>query len=213
MRKIQLLTLIMAVALATGCAERSWNPTTTSTPQAPDTTVAQTGSTGTIPASTQLVVRTNENIDAKDAASVNRDYDAEMAADVVNENGTVLIPRGSRAKLSVFQTGEDQLVLGLRSVNIDGREYLVQSGELTQSGNEGLGANRRTATHVGGGALLGTLIGAAAGGGKGAAIGAAVGAGAGAAVQVLTKGNEVNVPAETLLTFRLDDAIRLEGYR
>ena len=57
---------------------------------------------------------------------------------------------------------------------------------------------------VGGGAALGTLIGAVAGGGKGAAIGAAVGAAGGAATQVLTRGKEVQIPAETVLTFRLD---------
>jgi hypothetical protein len=48
------------------------------------------------------------------------------------------------------------------------------------------------------------LIGAVAGGGKGAAIGAAVGAAGGAATQVLTRGKEVQIPAETVLTFRLD---------
>lgn len=65
---------------------------------------------------------------------------------------------------------------------------------------------------VGGGAALGTLIGAVAGGGKGAAIGAITGAAGGAAIQVLTRGKEVNVPAETVLTFRLDQPWRLEGY-
>jgi outer membrane lipoprotein SlyB len=62
---------------------------------------------------------------------------------------------------------------------------------------------------VGGGAALGTLIGAIVGGGKGAAIGAAVGAGAGVGGVVLTKGKEVNVPAETVLNFRLDQDLSL----
>jgi hypothetical protein len=31
-------------------------------------------------------------------------------------------------------------------------------------------------------------------------------------VQVLTKGREVNVPAETILTFRLDQPLRLYEY-
>lgn len=75
----------------------------------------------------------------------------------------------------------------------------------------GPGANRRTAKWVGGGAALGTLIGAIAGGGKGAAIGAAVGAAGGATTQVLTKGSEVKVPAETMLTFQLDQPLRLEA--
>jgi outer membrane lipoprotein SlyB len=66
---------------------------------------------------------------------------------------------------------------------------------------------------VGGGAAIGTLIGAIVGGGKGAAIGAAVGAGAGVGTEVLTKGHQVRVPAETVLSFRLDQDLRLHATR
>jgi hypothetical protein len=52
--------------------------------------------------------------------------------------------------------------------------------------------------------VLGTIIGAIAGGGKGAAIGAAAGAAAGAGTQTITRGRDVKVPAESLITFRLD---------
>jgi hypothetical protein len=51
------------------------------------------------------------------------------------------------------------------------------------------------------------VIGAIAGGGKGAAIGA----GAGTAVQVMTKGEQVHVPSETLLEFVLQQEVRLPG--
>ena len=53
------------------------------------------------------------------------------------------------------------------------------------------------------GAGLGAVIGAIAGGGKGAAIGAGVGGGGATAVQVLTKGEKINVPSETKLEFTL----------
>jgi hypothetical protein len=56
---------------------------------------------------------------------------------------------------------------------------------------------------IGGGAGIGTAIGAIAGGGKGAAIGAATGAAAGTGVQLLTKGETLRVPVETLLDFKL----------
>ena len=74
---------------------------------------------------------------------------------------------------------------------------------------EGVGANKRTGQFVGGGAALGAIIGAIAGGGKGAAIGAVAGAGAGAGTQIITRGKEVHVPAETVLRFRLDRPLRL----
>jgi hypothetical protein len=55
--------------------------------------------------------------------------------------------------------------------------------------------------------VLGAIIGGIAGGGKGAAIGAAAGGGAGAGVQILTKGQQVKVPSETLLEFRLQQPV------
>jgi outer membrane lipoprotein SlyB len=70
------------------------------------------------------------------------------------------------------------------------------------------GKGKRSAGFIGGGAGAGALIGALAGGGKGAAIGAASGAGAGTAAEVLTKG-KIKVPAETVLTFRLDKPLRI----
>src|SRR5207245_6653331 len=100
-------------------------------------------------------------------------------------------------------------------MNINCNTYAVTSASSQTAGtggNQGIGANRRTATHVGGGAVLGTLLGALAGGGKGAAIGAVTGAAAGGAVQVLTKGNKINVPAETEMQFHLDQPIQLQGY-
>jgi outer membrane lipoprotein SlyB len=64
---------------------------------------------------------------------------------------------------------------------------------------------------VGGGAVLGTLIGAVAGGGKGAAIGAVTGSAAGAGAQVLTRGKSVKVPAESKLSFKLDQPLSLQA--
>jgi hypothetical protein len=60
-----------------------------------------------------------------------------------------------------------------------------------------------------GGTRSGGLIGAIAGGGRGAAIGAGAGAGAGTAVQVMTKGEQVHVPSETLLEFVLQQEVRI----
>jgi hypothetical protein len=62
---------------------------------------------------------------------------------------------------------------------------------------------------VGGGAVLGAIIGGIAGGGKGAAIGAGAGSAAGAGVQVLTRGQQVKVPSETLLEFRLQQPVTI----
>lgn len=167
-----------------------------------------------IPAGTTMVIRTNESISA-DSAVAGGQYAAEVAQDVVNAQGQVLIPRGAPAQLTVNEAttggtvGTSELQLALWSVTANGRTYRVTSDVTEREGRGGLGANERTAKTVGGGAALGALIGAVAGGGSGAAIGAAVGAAGGAAAQVLTRGEAVRVPAETLLTFRLENPIRL----
>jgi hypothetical protein len=169
-----------------------------------------------IPAGAELKIRTNENIQA-DAQSAGRTYSAEIANDVLGPNGEVLIPRGSPAQLTVqsvnngtMGVGNNQVALALQSVNANGRTYNVISNTNQQAGNRGIGANKRTAEMTGGGALLGTVIGAVAGGGKGALIGAVVGGAGGAAAQVLTRGKEVKVPAESVLTFKLDQPLMLQ---
>jgi hypothetical protein len=165
------------------------------------------------------VLRTNETIDT-DRVIAGRTYSAEVARPIVDSRGATTVPVGSRAELIVVSAteggtvGTAELELAVRSITVNDRKYPVIS-EITEqeARREGVGANRRTAEMVGGGALLGTLIGAIAGGGTGAAIGAAAGAAGGAAggaaVQVLTEGNRVRV----LLTFRLERHIRLQGYR
>jgi hypothetical protein len=90
----------------------------------------------------------------------------------------------------------------LRSAPGDGNG--ADSSSVTESNKSGLGLNRRTAEWTGGGAGLGALMGAVFGGGKGAGIGALAGAGDGALTQLFTRGKQISVPAETTLTFRLE---------
>lgn len=179
---------------------------------------AQAGNNAmTLASGTHIAVRTNEAIDST-SASANAHYQAEVVDDVKGANGEVLIPRGSPAELLVRNTskggtvGSSEVTLDLDSIMVNGRRYRVSTEDVTQSGNQGIGKNKRTAEMVGGGAVLGTLLGAVAGGGKGAAIGAAAGAAAGGTAQVLTRGKEVKVPAETVLNFRLDRPLHMTSY-
>ena len=169
-----------------------------------------------VPAGTEIAVLTNQAIDSK-TATPGQNFQADVAEDVKDASGRVLIPKGSEAELVIRSvnaggaTGTPELALDLQSIKVGGRRYTVSTEDVSQSGREGLGKNKRTAEMVGGGAVLGTLIGAIAGGGKGAAIGAATGAAAGAGTQVLTRGKAVQVPAESTLRFKLDQPLRLEA--
>lgn len=158
---------------------------------------------------TRVEVRSNETIDVRNVDN-GRIYSASVANDVVDAEGRVKIPRGSQAELIVRRVGPNDLTIDLEGVNVDGRHYTIDSRptertrDAGQGNNANLGENRRTGEYVGGGALFGSIIGAIAGGGKGAAIGALAGAGAGAGAQVLTRGQAVHIPAESILSFRLD---------
>jgi hypothetical protein len=171
-----------------------------------------------LPRGTELLVRNDENINSQDAVA-GRTYRASIIQDVADERGNIVIPRGSEAELVVRQVNEGgtvnngSFVLDLDSVRVSGRRYQVSTTDIEARDQNGIGRNRRTGEMVGGGAVLGTLLGAIAGGGKGAAIGAVAGAAAGGGVQVLTKGREIRVPAETVLHFRLDQPLHLREMR
>jgi hypothetical protein len=167
------------------------------------------GAYGIIPIGTQLSIRTNEGIDSRTANAGQR-FSAVMAEDVRNSSGAVAIPRGSDIVLIIRRVAENDLVLDIDSLVVAGQRYVVSTVDLEEKGRQGIGANKRTAEMVGGGAALGAIVGAIVGGGKGAAIGAGVGAAGGAGAEVLTKGKEVRIPAETLLNFKLDSDLRLE---
>jgi hypothetical protein len=180
----------------------------------PDESAIQT-KTFEIAAGTQISVRNNEAIDSGNAAE-GHTYAAEVTTDVRDANGAAVIPRGANAELVIKSVssggrikGAADLVLALRSVSIGGKQYAVDTTDIRKEGSKGIGANKRTGEFVGGGAALGGIIGAIAGGGKGAIIGGATGAGAGGVTQVLTKGKSIKIPAETLMTFRLEEPVRV----
>jgi len=94
--------------------------------------------------------------------------------------------------------------LALTEIVVNGQTVPLVSREYELSGkSRGASTAKRTV----GGAAVGTIIGALAGGGKGAAIGAGVGSAAGAGSEIITKGDQVKVPSETLLDFTLQDSV------
>src|SRR5437660_6956861 len=163
----------------------------------------------TAPTGTRIVVRTIDEIDSsknrvgdKFQASLEQPlYVNEM---LVAPKGTDVYGRLEEAKEAGHIQGKSQLKLTLTGIVINGQTVALSTGDYEVAGKS-RGTN--TAKKVGGGAAVGAVIGAIAGGGKGAAIGAGVGAGAGTAVQVMTKGDQVHVPSETLLEFVLDQPL------
>jgi len=172
----------------------------------------------TLPAGTEVHVRVDQDINAKNGnLAPGAMFPGTVSRDITDANGNVVIPRGAHAQLAVVQAGKDanDLTLDLRSIEVNGQNYRMDTEGTSAAGsskNGGIGMNKRTGEYVGGGALAGTLLGALAGGGKGAAIGAIVGGAAGAGTQILTRGKQLNIPAETELNFRLNQSVRMAGY-
>ena len=180
-------------------------------PAPPDPQPQSYSNSLTVPAGTRLMVRTIDAIDS----SKNQVGDKFLATleQALYVNNVLVAPRGAdvygrleEVKAAGHIAGKSDLKLALTGIVIDGQTVALSTGDYELSGKS-RGAN--TAKKVGGGAAAGAIIGAIVGGGKGAAVGAGVGAGAGTAVQVMTRGEQVHVPSETLLEFSLDQPVTL----
>ena len=163
----------------------------------------------TIPAGQSLLVRMIDGVDSSknhvgDIFHASLETDLTIGNSVVARKGTDVYGRLAEAKEAGHMSGSAELQLELTRIVIDGKDYPVVSSDYSLKGK---GRGSDTAKKVGGGAVAGAIIGAIAGGGKGAAIGAGVGSAAGAGVQVFTRGQQVKVPSETLLEFRLQQPV------
>ena len=175
----------------------------------PDGDGARNSAEVTIPAGTQLLVRTIDSIDS----TRNHVGDRFLASleEPLSVDGNVVVPKGAdvygrldESKETGTFSGKSQLKLELTGIVVDGKTLPLVTGEYELSGNsKGASTAKRTV----GGAAIGTIIGAIAGGGKGAAIGAGAGAGVGAGSEIITKGDQVKIPSETLLNFTLEQTV------
>lgn len=180
-------------------------------PAVPPVTNLSNANSATVPAGTVITVRMIDSVDST-TNQVGDQFHASLENDLV-ANGVVVAPKGADVygRLAQVQSagsikGQSQLELQLTGIRINGTIMPVTSGDYDVAGKS---RGKQSAERIGGGAVLGAVIGAIAGGGKGAAIGAGVGAGAGTAVQVMTKGQQVRVPSETVLDFTLQSPIRI----
>ena len=168
-----------------------------------------------LPAGTDLRVRLDQDLGSK--ISHAGDSFAATVADPVVINGETVIPRGSEAEGTVINAkplgrfkGGAALAIRLERVTTRWGSYPVNTGTVARAEK---GKGKRTGVMAGGGAGLGALIGGLAGGGKGALIGALAGGGAGTAGSAFTGNKQIFLPAETLLTFRLEHAVHITEQR
>jgi hypothetical protein len=165
-----------------------------------------------IPAGTVINVVLDQALGSK--SSKTGDSFSVTVQEPVSIEGKVAIPKSSMAKGKVVEAkakgkvkGEARLKLALTSLTIKGTRYPIST---TMTENTAKGKGKRTAATTGGGAAVGAIIGGIAGGGKGAAIGAGVGAGAGFVGGAFTGNSQIELPAETSLSFQLTSPVTLK---
>jgi len=165
-----------------------------------------------VPAGTILTVRLGQPVGSKISQS-GQTFSATVAVPV-QIGGETVIPAGANASGTVVEAtpagrfkGGSVLRLKLDSVTVNGVQHAIQTSALVR-GQKGKG--KHTATMVGGGAGVGAVIGALAGGGKGAAIGALAGAGAGTAGAAFTGKRDVTIPAESAVSFKLEEPLEIK---
>jgi hypothetical protein len=181
----------------------------------PETQAAPAPAEVTIPAGTSLAVRVDQRISVK-TSRAGDPFTGEIVEPITASDGNLLVPKLSRVKGVVAAAhkrghfkGASLLELRLTSMNIDGKEYAVETRNLSQTKK---GKGKRTAALIGGGSGLGMLIGGLASGGTGLLIGGLAGGGAGTAAAGLTGNRDIDIPAESVVHFKLaSDLVVQEG--
>ena len=178
-------------------------------PAAPPPPPPPVAKTVTLPAGTVIPIRMTDTLDSA-STQANSVFHGSLAGDlvvdgmVVARSGASVVGRVITAKDATHFAGSSQLSIELTRIDTVDHPVDVVTDAFTKQGN---GRGKNTAAKTGGGAAVGAILGGLLGGGKGAAIGAVTGGGVGAGVNGVTRGQQVQIPTETLVSFHLQSPI------
>ena len=161
-----------------------------------------------IAAGTNLTIRINEHISVKTSHAGDH-FSGEVVDPVVRDGDRVVIPKGAPVSGVVVAShrrghfkGSSILELRLTYITLNGSRYALDTSDLTQTKK---GKGKRSAAMIGGGAGLGMLVGGVATGGVGLLVGGLVGGGGGTLLSGLTGNRDIEIPAESIVRFKLAD--------
>jgi hypothetical protein len=216
-RGIAAITILASAVALAGCSSKAnqtypagstvaatTQPTPPASKPAPDPGL-------TLPRGTRLEVRLNRTIDVKHAESGDL-FTGTLTEPVVVGN-TVAVPSGSAATGEVLVAhrrgmfkGRSVMALTLTQLDVNGTQYRIDTSNLSRTKK---GKGKRSAAFIGGGAGMGMLIGGVATGGVGLLVGGLAGGGAGALGAAFTGNRDLSVPAESVVSFRLQNELTL----
>jgi len=159
-----------------------------------------------IPAGTTLAIRIDQRISVKGSRAGDA-FTGELVEPVIASDNSVLLPKGTVVGGVVDVShrrghfkGRSLLELRLTSLTLNNKQYPLNTRDLARTKK---GKGRRSSALIGGGAGLGMLVGGLASGGTGLVIGGLAGGGAGTAVAGLTGNRDIDIPAESVIHFKL----------
>ena len=189
----------------------AWTAGPAALPATTTNSAAQSKQKITVPAGMRILIRVIDSIDTNkqktgDRFTASLETNLQAEDEVVAPRGSTVYGRLAQASSAGKMSGSSQLTLELTDIVVNGTAYplLTSTYEI-----KGKGEGKKTAGKVIGGAGLGALIGGIAGGGAGAGIGALVGAAGGTAIAASKKGQQLQIPSESLLEFRLEQPASL----
>jgi hypothetical protein len=160
---------------------------------------------------TTIPIRITQTLDSA-TTQQGETFNGTVAADIVSDGvvvirtGTPVTGRVIAVQEAAHYKGSSLLTVELTSINRRGEKVTVNTEPYSVQGK---GRGKNTAEKVGGGAAVGAILGGILGGGKGAAVGAAAGGGLGAGANTITRGQQVQIPSETLIRFNLTNTLSL----
>jgi hypothetical protein len=162
-----------------------------------------------VPPGTPIAVRMTQTLDSA-TAQPDAPFSGVLNSPIMVEGETV-IPAGSAVTGRVVTvheaghfSGNSLLTVELTAINRHGEHISITSEPYTVTGK---GRGKNTAEKAGGGAVVGAVLGGIFGGGKGAAIGAGAGGAVGAGSNGITRGQQVQIASESIVSFRLANGI------
>lgn len=170
----------------------------------------------TMPAGTAISIRTHSPLSSK--TSKNGSAFEGSLTQPLTVNDHVVAAKGALVEGILIAAdeggrvkGKASLTLGLnRLETTDAGKVNIKTAQVVKEAKSG---KKKDAAKVGIAAGIGAAIGAIAGGGKGAAIGAGAGAAGGTGLVFATKGAAAEIPAESVLTFRLAAPVTVQEQR
>ena len=166
-----------------------------------------------VPAGTSLAIRINQHISVKTSHAGDR-FSGEVV-EPISIDGATVIPKGTPVSGRVDEAhrrghfkGASILELRLTSMELNGNRYALDTHDNVRTKK---GKGKRTGAFIGGMTGAGMLIGGLASGGVGLAIGGAAGAGAGTLLAGTTGNRDIEIPAESIVRFRLADSLYVQN--